>query len=348
MLFTPCHRSSVARFIGLLILAAVLGLPIRVVAEERDSSAANAVSAEPAFLDLGTVQGGTRVEGSITLHNPSDHAVTIAKVATSCGCTAAKLDGNAIAPHGSLEIHVALQANGRHGSALRKAVTVVFDGETAPLRIPVQAVVHSFVTATPNAIASRDLNRRTVVVESTDGQPFRITASRPALSAIPSDEASAHHEVEITPAMWRAAGSPSRIVLEIDHPEVSELNLRIAEPCCTGKGARRTSAFGSAGGETMNVFPRRLSFGSFDASAKSAKRTVVLRGAASLPECEPALESLDAALHVTIASWRQIGEDIHVDLSASAAVASAAREQVQLTIEYGECVGTVIAYAHPR
>lgn len=345
MLFTPCHRSLVARFIELLILATLLGIPITAVA---DSGTANAVSAEPATLDLGTVQAGARVEGSITLHNSSDHAVTIAKVATSCGCTVARLDGDAIAAHGSLDIQVALQANGRHGSELRRAVTVVFDGEMAPLRIPVQAVVHSFVTATPNAIASRDLKRRTFVVESTDGQPFRITASRPALDAISSDEVSAHHELEITPAMWRAAGSPSRVVLVIDHPDVSELIVRISEPCCTGKGTRRTPASGSVGVETMNVFPRRLSFGSFDASAESAKRTVILRGAASLPECEPALESLDAAVHVTIASWRQIGEDIHVELSASAEAASSAREQMQLAIQYGEYVGTVIAYAHPR
>ncbi|MFK7960694.1 MAG: DUF1573 domain-containing protein [Phycisphaerales bacterium] len=101
---------------------------------------AHQLRAEPAEVELGTVEIGASRSVTVTLTNHGPDTVEIVDVRTSCGCTAAILDDRSIAPGATASIAVAFDAE-RLG-AQERLVRVVTSGRRGNvLTVPVRATV---------------------------------------------------------------------------------------------------------------------------------------------------------------------------------------------------------------
>lgn len=134
---------AAATLVGIVVTAgcdAEIGSPQAATAIDRGETlvASVPVRAEPASLKLGTVRSGTPISGLIKLVNASDRPIGLAKVSASCGCTAVAPAAQIIPPASSVEVSVELRASARPGASLRKTITVVFEDDIEPLRIPIR------------------------------------------------------------------------------------------------------------------------------------------------------------------------------------------------------------------
>jgi hypothetical protein len=308
------------------------------------------VHAEPATLKLGPARPGGRVSGEVRLNNVSNRPIRLAKVSASCGCTAVTPAAQVIPPGGAVAVSVQVQASGRHGARMHKAITAIFDDELDPLRIPVEVMIEAPVSVAPESIGPDALDASPVVLASAGGEVFKIASMIPVIRgvALPS-EASSRHEILIRYQDWVAAGSPALIRFFVDHPSQSEVALRVAARAADpdGEPSGRVASKHAPSIRGLSILPRRLDFGEIQTNTR-ASRTVVLRGAARLAECDPRISSASKRISVEMTGWRYQGADLLIDLALEPEIPTPSRVREELTIQYGDAVGTITVYAHPR
>lgn len=136
------------------------------------------VVAEPRTLDLGFMPPGTDAQGTITLRNTGDQPRIVRDVKVSCKCTTVtSIAGSIIPPGGSVEFQVKLEGARVQGPR-RSNVNVVFDGDFAPLLVPIQGEVALPIRAVPpyiNLVGDAPRSGR-LVVEAPDKKPFKLLA----------------------------------------------------------------------------------------------------------------------------------------------------------------------------
>jgi len=92
-----------------LLVGLVLAAGCHSAADNRQAVAAPPgplLIANPAVLDLGTLQHGESREGTVEIANPTDKAVAIMELETDCSCLKVVLDAEVIPPRGSVAARV--------------------------------------------------------------------------------------------------------------------------------------------------------------------------------------------------------------------------------------------------
>ena len=114
----------------------------------------------PSALSLGRFPANQAQERVFTLRNPSDAAVTIGAVRTSCGCLTADLSNREIPAQSQASLTVRLPAEGLSGP-FTHMVFLETDGEVRTVRLTGEAVPLVAVSATHSRC--RDAARRPVL-----------------------------------------------------------------------------------------------------------------------------------------------------------------------------------------
>lgn len=188
--------------------------------------AVSTVVLEPAQLDLGTVPANQYASGSVTLVNKGDEAVTITDCRTSCGCTTTNCPkGQKLEPGESTEVAVRMTAGSR---PRRISKTVTFVVENQPLlKMPVSVEVISYVTIEPTTIDPERSPEGRVVIQATDGEPFRIVSMQPDLIPTFDPDPLVEHEIYIDWDRWRELGETRRLNFTLDHPKATQVSLLV-------------------------------------------------------------------------------------------------------------------------
>ncbi|MGH2571858.1 MAG: DUF1573 domain-containing protein [bacterium] len=98
---------------------------------------------EPAVIELGTIPEGNEFERFLTVTNDGDAMLIIEDVKTSCGCTAAGVEGSVeLKPGESKEIKVTFNSRGMDGGISKKVTVVTNDPEETSRVVELKAVVH--------------------------------------------------------------------------------------------------------------------------------------------------------------------------------------------------------------
>ena len=106
----------------------------------------------PRLIDLGRVQETHVLEKTIRFVNVGNAPVTIDRVRTTCGCTAAQIVGKAVASSDTAFIGFTFNPRGYHG-VVRKVITVMYEDKDIPEgKFVLQADVYSDLDVEPRFI----------------------------------------------------------------------------------------------------------------------------------------------------------------------------------------------------
>ncbi|MGA0172199.1 MAG: DUF1573 domain-containing protein [Phycisphaerales bacterium] len=134
---------------------------------------------EPSVLDFGFVAPSSASTGVVKLVNPTETPLKILAVQPSCKCTTiSDLEGKTIPAGGSLDLEATLDAAAAPGPK-KAQIRVLVDGYTQVVVVELKAEVALAVRVTPpyiNAVEGKNQSGR-LVVQSTDGKPFRICST---------------------------------------------------------------------------------------------------------------------------------------------------------------------------
>jgi hypothetical protein len=121
--------------------------------------AAPKASIEPMEIDLGNVEEGQSFERFVEITNAGDGILVLEDVKTSCGCTAAALDGVAELRAGDTErITITFNTKNLEGEVAKNVTVSTNDPEQKHWTIVVKANVHRPVRWSPSRIQFRELN----------------------------------------------------------------------------------------------------------------------------------------------------------------------------------------------
>ncbi|MDP7032532.1 MAG: DUF1573 domain-containing protein [Gemmatimonadota bacterium] len=131
-----------AVFASVLLLAGVL-----------PTEAAPKARVEPETLELGFIEEGHTFERFLEVHNDGDEVLILERIDTSCGCTAAAVEGNSeVLPGESRQVRVAFDSKSVDGSVTKKVTIVTNDPEMAHHVVRLNAEVHMPVKWDPKYI----------------------------------------------------------------------------------------------------------------------------------------------------------------------------------------------------
>ena len=113
---------------------------------------ASVKSITPNMIELGKIKSGDIAETQIQFVNTSKFPLIIERVKTSCGCTAAHLENDAISPGDTARINITFNSKGFRGQ-LRKSVSVLLqDHEPPSLNYILDVEVIEELTVSPRYI----------------------------------------------------------------------------------------------------------------------------------------------------------------------------------------------------
>lgn len=99
------------------------------------------IRVEPQSFDFGAALQARTLRKEFTLHNSGDAELTIEGVSTTCGCTAALVGQQRLAPGASTTLRVTLETRSHQGKLERQVLVRSNDATTPLLTVKVQATV---------------------------------------------------------------------------------------------------------------------------------------------------------------------------------------------------------------
>ena len=196
---------------------------------------AGRLEADTLNYDFGMIDPKQKVTGEFILTNTGKETLEINKPRSDCGCTVPKLDTSRLEPGQSVPLSVAFTVRSTPGPMTKKVwVTTKPPGKPAKLTMRVTANVRKHIVVTPEKLQFElrelDKNDVTVILESSDGTPFKVTGynARNKIVNIAFDkEAKApRYRLKLTPnldvlrKMQRGA-----ITINIDHPKLNKVTI---------------------------------------------------------------------------------------------------------------------------
>jgi len=137
------------------------GLAVLAVLAPDPGLAAPKTRVEPSVIELGTIQEGNEFERFLTVTNAGDGVLVIQDVKTSCGCTAAGVEGSVELKAGeSKEVRVTFNSRGMDGQVTKKVTVFTNDPENASTIVELKANVHQPVRWEPKYITLDRVHHR--------------------------------------------------------------------------------------------------------------------------------------------------------------------------------------------
>ncbi len=193
--------------------------PAAPAAEEEDI--VQVITATPEEINLGEFSTSETLPGTVTLKNTSDESVTIVSAKASCGCTTADFKRNTVLNPGE-EVDVTIRLRGGPTArVLNKTVTFTIEGYPQ-LQVPVKGTSVSYVTMSPDRIGQDENPDGEIVLESIDGDPFKIVNVQPAILAEMPTEAASKHVVKIDWDKFWADARNAKVTFFFDHPRCNQ------------------------------------------------------------------------------------------------------------------------------
>jgi len=141
--------------------------------------------------DFGKVDPGRKIEHIFTFKNAGEKTLTISRVRTTCGCTAALVSEKSIPPNGRGEIRVNFDTSGRSGFQIQKIYVQTNDPVTPLVQLQIQGLLKADLAVSPGNISFGEVKKgtaadREIYVVDRTGENIQITrveSSSPLLSA---------------------------------------------------------------------------------------------------------------------------------------------------------------------
>lgn len=166
--FSTCVRASVGVVIvsaGLVATTPCLAGPpanqpagVAVPTGETPEVLPHVVIAESAY-DFGTVKSGSPVEHRFLLQNTGKGALKILKMHTSCGCTAAVLDSDTVAPGATTFVKATFDTTGFQGPKMKTVRLYTNDPKQASFTLTLQGTVEPDVQVSALRLGFGDVVR---------------------------------------------------------------------------------------------------------------------------------------------------------------------------------------------
>ena len=134
--------ASIVLISGLLVLGYFRAVP----GAENGSTGGPRIEILPQNFDFGDIQYGQIVEQDFLVKNAGNEILEIKKVATSCGCTTAKIDKEMIAPGESVRLNVGYDSGAMgssHGKGRQERIVYIKSND--PLNPQAEAVIYANV-----------------------------------------------------------------------------------------------------------------------------------------------------------------------------------------------------------
>ena len=318
-------------------------------AESVSSDVDESIVFDPAVVDFGRVLAGSVVSQEIWVINLSETPLTIVETRSTCGCTVTRLVEREIPPGDAIQARVQLTVQSR-GTAIHKQVRFRFAQGQPDRLLTVKATAVQPITLVPDHVPVENIAATPVVVESTEGVPFRVLGANPAILAPWVDaQAATSHELRIDAILWHASGQPSRIELILDHGEVPTISLPI-------RSTSSASARGSRAGQSMRQ-PRvviappprlalsddRLRFGEVASASPGQLRLTVVGSFA--PDVQPEIAMESAMAEMSLIDVEHTSDGIQLTLRLTSKPEGRGYVRSPLTIRIGSTRGWCEVFA---
>lgn len=228
--------------------------------ERKAPSAEHRITTDPERLDLGWLRPSETGESTVRIVNTSGGVVNLLRVTSSCSCTVPELedDEKILRPGESVELEVGLKATANPGP-MNQRVYIWYEGSRAPYELLVSADVSRAVKTDPSFVMLLGKKSGRIKLSSLDGRPFRVLSvdgREPELTDEDGEAIDASTRVEEAYVTYDYEGVAvedlSRwFIIETDHPEATELPLRVIHQ----------SLYQSSGRETWNLVTDRVILG---------------------------------------------------------------------------------------
>ncbi|MEY2714833.1 MAG: hypothetical protein RIT24_1176, partial [Planctomycetota bacterium] len=189
--------------------------------ETYDPNEPPAIQFDPPIANLGEMMANVSKTVTIKIKNVTDKPIRISKAIPGCGCTTPNWPKDPIAPGASADCEITLAPGAKQGIKLSKRVTFQIENH-APVVLTVEGDVVAFVTMTPDMIdgpadpTAAGIAPGEIVLESTEGKAFKVTAIEPPVVKNPPMDAATKHVLLIDWSMWDAAGRQPKVLVKTD------------------------------------------------------------------------------------------------------------------------------------
>ncbi len=208
---------------------------------------------DPAY-DFGSALSGPPVKHVFTIRNVGHAPLTIGKVITSCGCTAAKPSKSVLAPGEIATIAAEVDTRFDHGHSLSVVTLATNDPQNPQVELKIEGVIKAQVTAQPEDLdfgkvhhgtaASRDV----VLNDLVGGGPFALTSVK-----------NSSPYIKVTSAA-RTDGKPGALLHVALSPAMPPGPISDTIQIATNRAPLRVAILGVVTGD-LTVEPAQVSFG---------------------------------------------------------------------------------------
>lgn len=263
----------------------------------------------PNVIHVGRVKpDDTQQSASFEIHNIGPEPRRITRSLTTCGCTVADVPKHPIEPATSVVASVKMRV--AHGSKSQHTITLVIEGEDEPVRLVVYADGTPAVVTEPERLIIQS-DTSDIRIRSTTGVPFQIIDMDPPLASVPSTPSSTHHLI-IDHAAWTMAGSPRLVRFRLDHPEQSQLEVRVSDAVVAAHSAHE-----EASRRFLHLVPRRLEIGRINVGDTKTHK-LLIRNVTLEEACEIRLTCEDAAVQIAIQHFEAAEQGVLFTLGVTA------------------------------
>ncbi|MBX7143738.1 MAG: DUF1573 domain-containing protein [Oligoflexia bacterium] len=268
---------------------------------------------EPVF-DFGTVVQGTTVTHEFAIKNLGDGELDIQRVAPACGCTAATVDGNSLAPGQQGRVRVELDTADFSGEKIKLVRLFTNDPENPSSTITIKGVIQQNVTIDPMRAYFGELSRGA----GQGWEPKEISIKPKAGSGITIDEVKSLSDyikldvLQKKPDAWRIKVGIKDSVPLGEFRERLVVNLRDSN----GAFSLNIPVFAVVRG-ALKLSPPTLSVGVIDGTAPIERFVKLDNGGAqgvSVTSIDSNSEAVKADLRVVEAGKRFV---VHVSVDPS-------------------------------
>jgi hypothetical protein len=147
------------------------------------AAAAPTIQVEPSAIDLGVIQAGNVFERFVEVTNAGDGTLVIEDVQTSCGCTAASVDGVVeLGPGVTQKVRVTFDSKDMDGTIKKNVTIKTNDPEMPAFIVELHADVHQSVRWLPKYLAVSRIGKsvydETVELQSDTNLDLKVTSAR--------------------------------------------------------------------------------------------------------------------------------------------------------------------------